>query len=779
MTSTMTAGPVLRERLTDAPVRLASGSMGDPGDAAPMPARHRVPTMLVERELNYLYWLAGQMPEGGRAVELGCFLGGSTAALVEGMRVTGKRFAPMPVYDAFLAPDSEAITSSWWMKPFGLRAGENFRARYEQVHASRMDRIVVREGWIPEGVDRAGEAKLYPEQGPIDLLFVDAAKSWRVHETILRTFVRHVKVGGVVVQQDFMDVQTPWLPMHMWQLRDVLRPLDAVRGTPSVSFECIADPRARVDEAWNLEMFRDAALRERTWAEIIEFWAGVIGADAAGFLHGHAAKLASMTGDAAWAARHARAYEAWSISSSSRDVYVTPTWADALPAMAADLERAGADARAVRVLAAESAVRNALPRFGGNGQSGLFFSAEVRRRVWDGVLTRLAQRGIKRIALYGAGSHTQWLLESWHACGVEIAGIIDDAPRAPSVRGVKVVTPDAAHDLLGGVGAIVPSSDAHEEAIVRRASALAEERGVPVIRVYTELAAPERPDGTAIAVSAAPASATLRRVTPKDLAESASYRAALGLPERRGWIEEFCRRTGTPEWVRGHVNYRDALLLWDLVEAVRPDTIVEVGTASGVSTGLLAAAGECFGGTRGPGASVWSFDIAARCYFDVTRPVGAAAFEIVPHLRERIHLLPGRTCIDAAGFFGVGGVDLAFIDGDHRHPAPTLDVLALLYAVRPGGWMILHDIELSEVAKVAAPVEWDVVTGAETLFHAWPFEKVQPAHAHPSLNNIGAIRLPSDPARAAEFLLEHLRLSWETDGALRPAIDAALARLTR
>jgi predicted O-methyltransferase YrrM len=781
MTSTMTAGPVLRERLTDAPVRLASGSLGDPGDAAPMPTRHRVPTMLVERELNYLYWLAGQMPEGGRAVELGCFLGGSTAALVEGMRATGKRFAPMPVYDAFLAPDSEAVTSSWWMKPFGLRAGENFRARYEQVHASRLDRIVVREGWIPEGIDRAGERTLYPEQGPIDLLFVDAAKTWGVHETILRAFVRHMKVDGVVVQQDFMDVQTPWLPLHMWQLRDVLRPLDAVRGTPSVSFECIADPSARVDEVWRGDALRDRAPREETWSRVIEFWNGLIG-PAAGFIHGHAARHASMAGDLESLVRHARAYEAWSRSSASAGVYVTPTWNDAMASMAASFERAGRDVTAMRTLIAESAVRQTLVSLDPRGSAGGFFSPDVRAGLWRGVQQQLREGGKRRVALYGAGQHTQWLLEHAWACDdIAVAGIIDDAPRVKTIRGVPVMTPADAEALLRSVQAVIPSSDAHEQAIAERASVLAAAFDLPVLRVYTALpgAAPCASGSEVAAASARASGAAITRVAASALQKHAPHRAALGLAVERPWLDEFARRTGAPEWVRGHVNYRDALLLWDLVEATRPDTIVEIGTASGVSTGQLAAAGEFFGGTRTAGAGVWSFDIAERCYFDSSRPVGAAAFEAVPHLAQRIHLHPGTTCIDAARRFGAGEVDLAFIDGDHRHPAPTLDVLALLYAVRPGGWMILHDIELTEVAKVAKNKDWDVVTGAESLFHAWPFEKVQPMHDEPSMNNIGAIRLPDDPGDAAAFLLDHLRRPWETQGLLQGAVEAALASWRR
>lgn len=102
--SSVTTRTPLRERLTTVPVVNSRGQMVEPGEAAPFPAAHRVPTMLSDRELNYLYWLGSTLPEQSQVVELGSFLGGSTAVLVEGLRAGGRRHRPTPVYDAFLVP---------------------------------------------------------------------------------------------------------------------------------------------------------------------------------------------------------------------------------------------------------------------------------------------------------------------------------------------------------------------------------------------------------------------------------------------------------------------------------------------------------------------------------------------------------------------------------------------------------------------------------------------------------------------------------------------------
>jgi predicted O-methyltransferase YrrM len=356
---------------------------------------------------------------------------------------------------------------------------------------------------------------------------------------------------------------------------------------------------------------------------------------------------------------------------------------------------------------------------------------------------------------------------------MRIECILDDAPTRSELRGIPVRR--AGRDALPAGVPVVPSSDAHEKAIVERAAAMFAGRN-PVVPVYTS-------DQQAVAAPLTPPASQpqIIRHHAQQLEEMAGHRIDLGLPEQRSWMGAFVQRLAVPSWVQGFVNYRDAQFLWDLVEATRPDVVAEIGTASGVSTGLLASACEYFGGTTRPCGRVHTFDIAERCYFDQTRLVGAVALETFPHLRDAIEINPRRTATDAARRFSVGEVDLAFIDGDHRHPTPTLDLLALLYALKPGAWVVLHDIELSEVYRATSSVgkpDWELATGAETLFHRWPFQKTQPRYPLAIMNNIGAIKLPMNPGDAVGFLLEHLREAWEINDApnltvLRAALRAA------
>src|SRR5436309_11389140 len=64
----------------------------------------RVPTMLSRWELRLLYWLAREYARGdGAIVDAGCFLGGSTAALLAGIRDRREKWNGPPVssYDRF------------------------------------------------------------------------------------------------------------------------------------------------------------------------------------------------------------------------------------------------------------------------------------------------------------------------------------------------------------------------------------------------------------------------------------------------------------------------------------------------------------------------------------------------------------------------------------------------------------------------------------------------------------------------------------------------------
>ena len=120
-----------------------------------------------------------------------------------------------------------------------------------------------------------------------------------------------------------------------------------------------------------------------------------------------------------------------------------------------------------------------------------------------------------------------------------------------------------------------------------------------------------------------------------------------------------------------------------------------------------------------------------------------------------------------------GSVDLTFIDANHSHPYPLLDLLQATAFAKPGSWVILHDVDL--------PIQHPQFQtyGPRWLFHAWPFNKVK---AFDRWASIAAVQLPEDPSLLVPMALALLEMPWEQDicmetVALPPACAAVQAAL--
>lgn len=220
--------------------------------------------------------------------------------------------------------------------------------------------------------------------------------------------------------------------------------------------------------------------------------------------------------------------------------------------------------------------------------------------------------------------------------------------------------------------------------------------------------------------------------------------ARFGLREDPDGLAALAAWYKPPDDARGAVLLDDAMFLWDMVRAIRPRTMVELGTASGVSTAVLLCA---MAGAHGEVPwRVETFDLMSHVYWDPGVPVGYAASQMVPSLADRATVHAGRVAADIGREFGMRGghlLPLLFIDACHKHPYPVADLLGVLPALGPGAWVILHDINLpARAAEFAARTGEDVhwgERGAKLLYDAWQHEKIAGGGTMP---NIGAIRLP-------------------------------------
>jgi predicted O-methyltransferase YrrM len=222
----------------------------------------------------------------------------------------------------------------------------------------------------------------------------------------------------------------------------------------------------------------------------------------------------------------------------------------------------------------------------------------------------------------------------------------------------------------------------------------------------------------------------------------------------------------------GGIGSRDYFFLTCLVSILAPRRVIEIGTLTGFSAAIIAAAihRQHGGGDR---ISVETIDTHTHCSIDETRPIGFEIPELIPELASTIRVHTGRGSDFVRELTAQDEFGLAFIDADHRHPWPLLDVLSLAPYLQARSWIVLHDIQLGTYGKIerdaGRQLETGTPYGAEWLFDRWPFRKIRSFH-------IGAIELPVRRHALIPFALELMREPFEVTGKAAKQIRGALYR---
>ena len=194
-----------------------------------------------------------------------------------------------------------------------------------------------------------------------------------------------------------------------------------------------------------------------------------------------------------------------------------------------------------------------------------------------------------------------------------------------------------------------------------------------------------------------------------------------------------------PSWIVGYISYADARFLFMRALEASTRVAVEIGTASGFSAGLLcrALAAVNRAGLIGDDFEVVTYDVTDRFYADSARAVGDAAREqLPPSLLKHITFRAPATALKLGERFDEGEVEFLFIDANHQHPWPTLDLLAALDYLGPSAEVILHDINLHLYDPKQA--RW----GAKLLFDG--VDAVKQVPDDEDMPNIGSITIPDD-----------------------------------
>jgi len=187
--------------------------------------------MLGLEERKLIYELARGVYTGeGAIVELGSFCGASTCCLAAGLR-DNLRAAGRHVdsYDNFTADEPYLV--EFIRTHFGetIELGQSFRPIFQRATKEFADLIEAHEGDLLE--------ETWPAEVPIEILFVDVAKTLALSGKVLTEFFSHLIPGkSIVVHQDFYHPTAFYLPVVMEFLMDHFTFIDKGRDW-SVAFQ--------------------------------------------------------------------------------------------------------------------------------------------------------------------------------------------------------------------------------------------------------------------------------------------------------------------------------------------------------------------------------------------------------------------------------------------------------------------------------------------------------------------------------------------------------------
>ncbi|MFA3920777.1 hypothetical protein [Ruegeria hyattellae] len=174
-----------------------------------LPAELRsFPTMLSPEEQRMLAFLGAAMPlETGEIVDLGPFMGGSTSAIGAGLNMRADNTRKIHSFDLFSASEQQKkqfLYSRGHPRHEGMDIYPLFQKLTDPYPVISAKQDILKVNW----------------DAPIELLFIDLSKSWKINDHLIKTFFPHLVEGAIMVQQDYMFFRNPWVASTMYKLRD-------------------------------------------------------------------------------------------------------------------------------------------------------------------------------------------------------------------------------------------------------------------------------------------------------------------------------------------------------------------------------------------------------------------------------------------------------------------------------------------------------------------------------------------------------------------------------
>lgn len=202
-----------------------------------------------------------------------------------------------------------------------------------------------------------------------------------------------------------------------------------------------------------------------------------------------------------------------------------------------------------------------------------------------------------------------------------------------------------------------------------------------------------------------------------------------------------------PRNLKGSLSNVDIEFLYSKVLEYKPQNIAEIGVASGMSSAAILTAVKELNELNNDKHTLYSFDLLNHCYWDKSLSIGFAVTKYYNYLAPYFNLKTGKTALNFQNFYEENTLDFVFIDANHKHPYPCLDVLIVLPFIKTGGIICMHDINLP---KIHADFQ---VWGVKHLFDEITAKKDQSEATPP---NIGCFQI-GDKAEMKKQILSILK----------------------
>ncbi len=150
-----------------------------------------------------------------------------------------------------------------------------------------------------------------------------------------------------------------------------------------------------------------------------------------------------------------------------------------------------------------------------------------------------------------------------------------------------------------------------------------------------------------------------------------------------------------PKSVVGGISNEESYFLYNIIQTFNPKNIVEVGVASGWSSSIiLMAVNDLMKANPNEDYKFCGIDIDTHCYYDKSLPVGYTIDEVIPADGYKGEIVRDRSVFAIQHRYQPNEIDLIFIDANHKHPYPAIDMLVALPYLTENAVVVLHDTNL-------------------------------------------------------------------------------------